>query len=119
VRGDGIQFQQVVLNLLINALDAMSDVPVGRRHVWVSTAPTHQGQVELSVQDSGGGIECSRLSLIFEPLYSTKEQGLGMGLSISRSLVEAHGGQLRAECPPGQGALLRYILPAASSEASP
>ncbi|WP_164016853.1 sensor histidine kinase [Pyxidicoccus trucidator] len=115
VRGDGIQLQQVVLNLLVNALDAMADVPAGQRQVWVRTTSTGQEQVELSVQDSGGGIEPSRLPLIFEPFYSTKEQGLGMGLSISRSIVEAHGGQLQAESPPGQGALLRCLLPAATS----
>jgi signal transduction histidine kinase len=71
------------------------------------------------VQDSGGGIEPSRLALIFEPFYSTKGHGLGMGLSISRSIVEAHGGRLQAESPPGQGALLRCVLPAAHTESSP
>ncbi|WIG95620.1 ATP-binding protein [Myxococcus sp. SDU36] len=118
VQGDGIQLQQVVLNLLINAMDAMADVPAGRRQVRVRTASPAPGQVELSVQDSGGGIEPSRLALIFEPFYSTKDQGLGMGLSISRSIVEAHGGRLQAESPPGQGALLRCVLPAAHTESS-
>ncbi|SEK40863.1 His Kinase A (phospho-acceptor) domain-containing protein [Stigmatella aurantiaca] len=119
VQGDGIQLQQVVLNLLINAMDAMADVPVGQRQLQVRTASPGQGQVELSVQDSGGGIEPSRLALIFEPFYSTKEHGLGMGLSISRSIVEAHGGHLQAESLPGQGALLRCGLPAANTEPSP
>ncbi|WP_141617312.1 ATP-binding protein [Myxococcus sp. AB036A] len=118
VQGDGIQLQQVVLNLLINAMDAMADVPAGQRQVQVRTASPVPGQVELSVQDSGGGIEPSRLALIFEPFYSTKEHGLGMGLSISRSIVEAHGGCLQAESPPGQGALLRCVLPAAHTESS-
>ncbi|SEU26615.1 sensor histidine kinase [Stigmatella erecta] len=119
VRGDGIQIQQVVLNLLINAMDAMADVPAGQRQLQVRTASPGPEQVELSVQDSGGGIEPSRLALIFEPFYSTKDQGLGMGLSISRSIVEAHGGHLQAESPPGQGALLRCVLPAARPEPSP
>ncbi|QSQ19431.1 nodulation protein V [Pyxidicoccus parkwayensis] len=119
VQGDGIQLQQVVLNLLMNAMDAMADVPAGQRQLRVRTASSVPGQVELSVQDSGGGIEPSRLALIFEPFYSTKEHGLGMGLSISRSIVEAHGGRLQAESPPGQGALLRCVLPAAHTESSP
>ncbi|MFY0570202.1 sensor histidine kinase [Archangium lansingense] len=118
VQGDGIQLQQVVLNLLINAMDAMADVPAGQRQLQVRTASPGPGLVELSVQDSGGGIEPSRLALIFEPFYSTKAHGLGMGLSISRSIVEAHGGRLQAESPPGQGALLRCVLPAAPTESS-
>ncbi|KFE64411.1 sensor histidine kinase [Hyalangium minutum] len=116
IQGDGIQLQQVVLNLLINAMDAMADVPAGQRQIQVRTASSGPGQVALSVQDSGGGIEPSRLALIFEPFYSTKEHGLGMGLSISRSIVEAHGGHLHAESPPGQGALLRCVLPSAHPE---
>jgi signal transduction histidine kinase len=119
VRGDGIQLQQVILNLLINALEATNGVPAGQRHIWVRTTSSSQEQVDLGVQDSGAGIEPSQLPLIFEPFYSTKENGLGMGLSISRSIVEAHGGQLWAESLPGQGALLRCVLPAAPSEASP
>ncbi|MBJ6762281.1 nodulation protein V [Myxococcaceae bacterium JPH2] len=118
VQGDGIQLQQVVLNLLVNAMDAMADVPTGQRHLRVRTAEPRPGQVELSVQDSGGGIEPSRLALIFEPFYSTKENGLGMGLSISRSIVEAHGGRLEAESPPGQGALLRCVFPTVHTESA-
>ncbi|XXF80193.1 ATP-binding protein [Myxococcaceae bacterium GXIMD 01537] len=106
---------QKLNNLLINAMDAMAAVPTGQRQLQVRTASPGPGQVELSVQDSGGGIEPSRLALIFEPFYSTKEQGL----SISRSIVEAHGGRLKAESPPGQGALLRCVLPAAHTESSP
>jgi C4-dicarboxylate-specific signal transduction histidine kinase len=119
VRGDGIQLQQVVLNLLINALEATASVPAGQRHIWARTHSTRQEQVELSVRDSGGGIEPSRLPLIFEPFYSTKEQGLGMGLTISRSIVEAHGGRLWAESPPGQGALIGCVLPASPPDSPP
>ncbi|GEN13228.1 His Kinase A (phospho-acceptor) domain-containing protein [Myxococcus fulvus] len=119
IQGDGIQLQQVVLNLLINALDAMAELPAGQRHVRVDTVASVPGQVELRVQDSGGGIEPTRLARVFEPFFSTKEHGLGMGLSISRSIVEAHGGRLQAESPPGQGALLRCVLPAAHLESSP
>ncbi|WP_241758180.1 sensor histidine kinase [Myxococcus landrumensis] len=118
VQGDGIQLQQVVLNLLINGMEAMAQVPEGQRQLTVRTSSTSPGQVELCVQDSGGGIEPSRLPLIFEPFYSTKDHGLGMGLSISRSIVEAHGGRLEAKSPPGQGALLRCILPSVDTESS-
>ncbi|WP_304608629.1 sensor histidine kinase [Hyalangium versicolor] len=119
VQGDGIQLQQVVLNLLINAMDAMASVPAGKRQIQIRTASPGPGQVELSVQDSGEGIAPSQLTLVFEPFYSTKEHGLGMGLSISRSIVEAHGGHLHAESPPGRGALLRCVFPAAHLESPP
>lgn len=118
LHGDGVQLQQVVLNLLTNAMDAMEDVPVGQRWLWVRTSAPSPGQVEMSVQDSGGGIEPARLARIFEPFFSTKDHGLGMGLSISRSIVEAHGGRLDAESPPGQGALLRCVFPLAHTESS-
>ncbi|WP_233278330.1 sensor histidine kinase [Myxococcus stipitatus] len=118
ILGDGIQLQQVMLNLLINGLDAMTELPEGQRELRVGTASPGPGQVELSVQDSGGGIEPSRLARIFEPFYSTKDHGLGMGLSISRSIVEAHGGRLEAQSPPGQGALLRCVFPSVDPESA-
>ncbi|WP_342373758.1 ATP-binding protein [Myxococcus stipitatus] len=118
VLGDGIQLQQVVLNLLINGMDAMAQLPEGQRELRVHTASPGPGQVELSVQDSGRGIEPSRLARIFEPFYSTKDHGLGMGLSISRSIIEAHGGRLEAQSPPGQGALLRCVLPSVDMESA-
>ena len=112
VWGDNVQLQQVVLNLIINALDAVGDVP-GERHVWVSTW-RQSGQVELVVEDTGVGLSEELLKRIFEPFFTTKQEGLGMGLSISRSILEVHRGRLQAEHRhAGRGALFRCTLPSA------
>ncbi|AUX30849.1 MULTISPECIES: ATP-binding protein [Sorangium] len=111
VRGDGIQLQQVLLNLLVNALDAVSRRPPEARLVVVRARPADGGGVELSVADSGEGIPPADLERIFEPFFTSKAQGLGVGLAISRSIVEAHGGRLWAERGPGQGATFRCALP--------
>ncbi|WP_052518680.1 sensor histidine kinase [Archangium violaceum] len=112
VWGDNVQLQQVVLNLIINALDAVGDVP-GDRQVWVSTF-RQEGQVELVVEDTGVGLSEELLKRIFEPFFTTKQEGLGMGLSISRSILEVHRGRLQAEHRhAGRGALFRCTLPSA------
>ncbi|WP_437970127.1 response regulator [Sorangium sp. So ce260] len=111
VRGDGIQLQQVLLNLLVNALDAVSRRPPEARLVVVRTRPAHGGGVELSVADSGEGVPPADLERIFDPFFTTKAHGLGVGLAISRSIVEAHGGRLWAERGPGEGATFRCALP--------
>ncbi|WP_437787701.1 sensor histidine kinase [Sorangium sp. So ce1097] len=112
VRGDGVQLQQVLLNLLTNALDAVSRRPPEARLVVVRTRPSDGGLVELSVADSGEGVPPEDLARIFEPFVTTKAHGLGVGLAISRSIVEAHGGRLWAERGPGEGATFRCALPA-------
>ncbi|MGK3963423.1 sensor histidine kinase [Sorangium sp. So ce118] len=111
VRGDGLRLRQAMLHLLGNALDAVAPCPRGARLVVVRTRAADRGRVELSVADSGEGVPPEDLERIFEPFFTTKTQGLGVGLSISRSIVEAHGGQLWAECSPGEGATLRCALP--------
>ncbi|WP_159397052.1 ATP-binding protein [Sorangium cellulosum] len=111
VAGDGVQLQQVLLNLLVNALDAVSRRPPDARLVVVRTRADGHGRVELSVADSGKGIPPGDLERVFEPFFTTKASGLGVGLAISRSIVEAHGGRLWAEQPPGEGATLRCVLP--------
>ncbi|WP_437940542.1 hybrid sensor histidine kinase/response regulator [Sorangium sp. So ce341] len=111
VQGDGIQLQQVLLNLLVNALDAVSRRPPEARLVVVRARAADGGGVELSVADSGEGVPPADLERIFEPFFTSKVQGLGVGLAISRSIVEAHGGRLWAECGPGQGATFRCTLP--------
>ncbi|AUX42361.1 hypothetical protein SOCE26_037910 [Sorangium cellulosum] len=111
VVADGIQLQQVILHLLGNALDAVSRCPPDARLVVVRTRAADGGRVELSVEDSGEGVPPEDLERIFEPFFTTKTQRLGVGLSISRSIVEAHGGRLWAECSPGEGATLRCALP--------
>ncbi|XYI03012.1 ATP-binding protein [Sorangium sp. So ce1128] len=119
VRGDGIQLQQVLLNLLVNALDAVARRPPEARLVVVRTRRADGGRVELSVADSGEGIPPADLERVFEPFFTSKSQGLGVGLAISRSIVEAHGGRLWAECGPGEGATFRCALPVWGEGARP
>ncbi|WP_437627224.1 hybrid sensor histidine kinase/response regulator [Sorangium sp. So ce1151] len=119
VRGDGIQLQQVLLNLLVNALDAVARRPPEARLVVVRTRRADGGQVELSVADSGEGIPPADLERVFEPFFTSKPQGLGVGLAISRSIVEAHGGRLWAEHSPGEGATFRCALPVWNEETRP
>jgi len=110
IRGDQIQLQQVILNLIINAMDAMSGMPSAERRIKVSTA--RDGNFAcLSVSDVGPGIPGDQLKHIFEPFFTTKPQGMGMGLSIARTIVEAHGGQLSAENLAGRGAAFHITLP--------
>jgi signal transduction histidine kinase len=109
--GDDVQLVQVVLNLVMNAIDALATVPPERRHVAVTAAPVRQG-VEIRVADTGPGIPPAQLEKIFEPFVTSKPSGLGLGLAISRSIVEAHGGSIRVLSGPGDGADFRVFLPA-------
>ena len=95
VRIDAVQIQQVLVNLIQNAIDAMRDVPADRRRLTIATIPSI-GQVIVRVTDSGPGIAPTNLEHVFESFFSTKAHGLGMGLNISRSIVESHGGSLTA-----------------------
>ncbi|SEM45019.1 PAS fold-containing protein [Stigmatella aurantiaca] len=112
VRGDGVQLQQVVLNLISNALDAVGPCPQGERKVWVRTQQVG-ARVELVVEDTGVGLSPEVQKRLFEPFFTTKPAGLGMGLSISRSILEVHQGRLQAEPRPGGGTLFRCSLPSA------
>jgi C4-dicarboxylate-specific signal transduction histidine kinase len=94
---------------MVNAMDAMRDQPAGARRVTLATGLTGD-QLRVTVSDTGPGIPEAQLADIFRPFYTTKEQGLGMGLAISRSLVEAHAGTLTAENQPGGGALFTVML---------
>ncbi len=109
VRGNRVQLQQVILNLIVNALDAMSTIPKDQRKLTVVSARVDKF-VEVSVSDTGPGIPPDKLKEIFDPFFSTKEKGMGMGLSIARTIVEAHGGQLMAENRAGGGAMFRMRL---------
>jgi PAS domain S-box-containing protein len=106
VQGDRVQLQQVMLNLIVNAIQAMSDIGEGARELQISIeAVPSKGGVRVGVRDSGPGLNPESLSRLFEPFYTTKPEGMGMGLSICRSIIEAHGGRLWAiPCEP-QGAL--------------
>lgn len=110
IAGDRVQLQQIILNLLVNAMDAMPDVSPEARTVVVTTR-RKEHVAELSVADSGQGIQPERLKQIFQPFYTTKEGGMGMGLSIARTIAEAHCGGIRAENRPEGGAEFVVSLP--------
>ncbi len=112
VRGDRVQLQQVVLNLILNAVDAMSSAEEGARELTISTEPSRTEGILVAVRDSGPGINPEHLDHIFKPFHTTKTSGLGMGLSICRSIIDAHGGRLWAEANQPRGAILQFNLPA-------
>jgi PAS domain S-box-containing protein len=117
VQGDRVQLQQVILNLLINAIEAMSGMGGGPRELLIGTRETESGDVLLSVRDSGPGLVPESLDRLFEAFYTTKAGGLGMGLSICRSIVEAHGGRLWAGANVPRGANFQFTLPVPSAGA--
>ncbi|SIO37777.1 PAS domain S-box-containing protein [Bradyrhizobium erythrophlei] len=113
VQGDRVQLQQVMLNLIVNAIQAMSGIGEGARELQISIeAVPSEGGVRVGVRDTGPGLSPESLSRLFEPFYTTKPKGMGMGLSICRSIIEAHGGRLWAiPCEP-QGTLFQFTIPA-------
>jgi signal transduction histidine kinase len=114
VNADRIQLQQVIVNLMMNAMDAMADMPGPDRDMSVYTARI-DGFAQITVEDSGPGILQDKRKQIFEPFFTTKAQGMGMGLSIARTIIEAHHGQLVAENHAGGGATFRVRLPIAAA----
>ncbi len=119
VRGDAVQIQQVLLNLVLNAMDAVGHLPSGERDVEIGARLAGDGRVELRVTDSGRGIPPHDLPRVFERFFTTKPGGLGLGLPVSRTIVEAHGGSLWAESDAARGATFRFVLPATPSSAVP
>ncbi|MBX3731816.1 MAG: hypothetical protein KF791_04390 [Verrucomicrobiae bacterium] len=113
VQGDRVQLQQVFLNLILNGCDAMADQDPQRRRLEVRTGPADGGGVQVSVVDCGHGVPPDRLADIFEPFVTTKQQGLGLGLSISRSLIEAHGGRIQVRNNAEAGSTFSFVLPKA------
>jgi len=112
IHGDRVQLQQVILNLILNAVEAMGSVEAGPRELLISTEQDHTG-VLVAVRDSGPGIDSTHLERVFEAFYTTKSDGIGMGLSICRSIVDAHGGRLWAEANEPRGAVFQFTLPGA------
>jgi signal transduction histidine kinase len=112
VNADRVQLQQVVLNLVMNAIEATRDVHDGTRRVTVSTRVEDPSQVAVSISDTGPGVREEAIDRLFEPFYTTKPSGMGMGLSVSRSIVESHGGRLLASVNRGPGATFTFTLPA-------
>jgi PAS domain S-box-containing protein len=115
IHGDRVQLQQVLLNLILNAVEAMGSVEAGARELLVSTEQDHTG-VLVAVRDSGPGIDATHLERVFEAFYTTKSGGTGMGLLICRSIIEAHGGKLWAEAKEPRGAVFQFTLPAAQQD---
>jgi len=112
IQGDRVQLQQVVLNLIVNAVEAMSDISDRRRELLISTATGGSDSVVVAVRDSGPGLAPASLERLFESFYTTKPGGLGMGLSICRSIIDSHGGRLWVTANVPQGAIFQFTLPA-------
>ena len=110
VLADRVQIQQVLLNLIRNAVEAMAEVAPERRELSLSARPADQGMVEISVADTGPGMTPEVVAQLFKPFVTTKGEGMGVGLSISRTIVEAHGGQIAAEANAGGGTVFRFTL---------
>jgi signal transduction histidine kinase len=111
IHGDRVQLQQVLLNLILNAVEALSGVSAGARELRIGTGPDAAGGVLVTVQDSGPGLPPESVDRLFDAFYTTKLGGMGMGLSICRSIVEAHGGQIWAARAAGPGATVQFTLP--------
>jgi PAS domain S-box-containing protein len=116
VEGDRVQLQQVILNLVLNAVEAMSSVEAGPRELLISTEQTQGNGVLVMVGDSGPGIDLEHVDRVFETFYTTKTSGMGMGLSICRSIIDAHGGRLWADANEPRGAVFQFTLPGTGNE---
>jgi PAS domain S-box-containing protein len=111
VRGDRVQLQQVILNLVMNGIEAMREVADRPRELWVKSRPHEGGTVLVAVQDNGIGLRAESVERIFEAFYTTKAEGMGVGLSITRSIIQAHGGRLWPSANDPHGATIQFTLP--------
>jgi signal transduction histidine kinase len=116
VLGDRVQLQQVILNIIMNALDAMNSTEC--RRLLIATCNDDAGHIAVAVQDSGTGIDPEKMEMVFDPFFSTKLHGMGMGLSISRSIIQNHGGKLWATVNDGPGVTIHFSVPQYKEEAS-
>jgi signal transduction histidine kinase len=115
VPGDRVQLRQVALNLAMNGIDALKGVMDRPRELLVRSQPHGSSSVLVAVQDSGVGLDPTAMERLFEPFYTTKPEGMGMGLRISRSIVEAHGGRLWASQNAPNGTIFQFTLPTADA----
>jgi signal transduction histidine kinase len=111
VIGDRIQLQQCLLNLLMNGLDAVTESKTEQRQITIKIAQEKPGWAGISVRDTGGGIHASVANRLFEPFVTTKNHGMGLGLLVTRSIVENHGGKIWATANPDQGTTFTFTLP--------
>jgi signal transduction histidine kinase len=111
IEGDRVQLQQVILNLIVNAVQAMGAAEKGPRDLFITTARAEANGVLVSVKDSGPGVAPENLAQLFTPFYTTKPGGLGVGLSICRSIIEAHGGRLWVTANLPRGAIFHFTMP--------
>jgi C4-dicarboxylate-specific signal transduction histidine kinase len=118
IEGDRVQLQQVVLNLIVNAVQAMCAVAEGSRELFITTARAEPNAVLVALKDSGPGLTRASRENLFAPFYTTKPGGLGLGLSICRSIIEAHGGRLWASANEPRGAIFQFTVPAQSGSPS-
>jgi signal transduction histidine kinase len=114
IQGDRVQLQQVILNLVVNAVQAICAVAEGPRELLITTAHAEPNGVLVAVKDSGPGLAPESLTQLFAPFYTTKTGGLGMGLSICRSIIEAHGGRLWVSANLPRGAIFHFTVPTGS-----
>jgi PAS domain S-box-containing protein len=118
VQGDRVELQQVILNLILNALEAMSETSEGLRELLITTGRTESGDVLVAVRDSGPGLAPDAIERLFEAFYTTKLNGLGLGLSICRSIIETHGGRLWVSANAPRGAVFQFALPSVLDKAA-
>jgi signal transduction histidine kinase len=116
VRADRIEIENVILNLVRNGIDAMERTEQGRRELRIQTALLDDGQVEVAVRDAGGGMAPEVRDRLFEPFFTTKSGGMGMGLAICRTTIEAHGGRMWVTSEAGGGSIARFVLPIAERD---
>lgn len=116
IKGDRVELQQVLLNLIMNALEAMNSVNEGERQLRVCATLAEAGWVLVSVSDSGPGFASENVDQVFTSFYTTKPTGLGLGLSICRSIIESHGGCLKASANQPRGATVQFTLPIVQGE---
>jgi C4-dicarboxylate-specific signal transduction histidine kinase len=117
ILSDAIQLQQVIVNLIMNGIEAMSAITERPRRMLIGSEVQSGNQLRVSVQDSGGGVSPELMSRLFEPFFTTRSKGIGMGLPISRSIIEAHGGKLWAESSGSTGSTFQFTLPVGNSNA--
>jgi C4-dicarboxylate-specific signal transduction histidine kinase len=111
VQASPVQLRQLLRNLVANALDAMETVAPGRRELHVAAQLDGKGMLVITVHDTGGGMDAAQARRAFDPMFTTKSHGMGMGLAICRAIVDAHGGRIWAEALPGEGCMVGFALP--------